>query len=150
MSEAELVQSDIGKWLEDHHRVEDKGRTDGDEIHVFAVEEGPVYGLAADKKKSWQVHFSLGPITIRLVIEIDFTKGTISICAYGKVPILPEFKIGCVTGSLKDGVTIKFSLSVIKGSFHFYVKDKWLWVHYDVTVFGKHWKGDIKLIPLPI
>ncbi|KAF9786818.1 hypothetical protein BJ322DRAFT_1019399 [Thelephora terrestris] len=145
MSYAQDPHPDVDQWLGNHHRVSDA--KDGDEIHVFAIEHGDVY--ATDNKKTYEVSFNLGPITIRIVIVIDFSTGTISICVYGKLPFLPEFKIACGTGSLTDGITLKFDFKVISGTFTFYIKDKWLWLHYDVSVLGKHWKGDIKLIPLP-
>ncbi|KAF9786817.1 hypothetical protein BJ322DRAFT_1106920 [Thelephora terrestris] len=145
MSYAQDPHPDVDHWLGNHHRV--SSSEDGEEIHVFAIEHGDVY--ATDNKKTYEVSFNLGPITIRIVIVIDFSTGTISICVYGKLPFLPEFKIACGTGSLTDGITLKFDFKVISGTFTFYIKDKWLWLHYDVSVLGKHWKGDLKLIPLP-
>ncbi|KAF9786805.1 hypothetical protein BJ322DRAFT_1217803 [Thelephora terrestris] len=139
---------DIDHWLGNHHQVAD-AKDGGDAIHVFAIEHGTLYG-AADNTKTYEVSFHLGPLTIRIVIVIDFTKKTITVCVYAKLPFLPEFKIGCATGSFKDGITLKFNFKVISGTFTFYIKDKWLWLHYDVTILGKHWKGDIKLIPLPL
>lgn len=46
------------------------------------------------------------------------------------------------------GLTIQFETGTIEGTFKFYIKDGWLWVHYDVTGFGKELVGDIKLIPV--
>ncbi|KAF9786816.1 hypothetical protein BJ322DRAFT_1209840 [Thelephora terrestris] len=139
---------DIDKWLGNHHRVAD-AKDGGNDIHVFAIEHGNLYG-AADNTKTYEVSFHLGPITIRIVIVIDFTKKIIYVCLYGKLPFLPEFNITCGSGSFTGGITLKFNFKVISGTFTFYIKDKWLWLHYDVTILGKHWKGDIKLIPLPI
>jgi len=140
---------DLDKWLDQHHRVEDKERTNGDEIHVFAVEHGDVFG-ADSTIKHWEISFHLGPLTIKVVVELDLAKKTLSITVYGKLPFLPEFKIASGSGSIQNGITLKFNLKVIQGEFRFYVKDKWLWLDYNVKVLGKQWKGTLKLIPLPI
>ncbi|KAF9786814.1 hypothetical protein BJ322DRAFT_1106917 [Thelephora terrestris] len=139
------LNPDVEKWLGNHHRVSDL--KDGDGIHVFAIEHGNVY--SAEAKKTYEVVFSIGPVNIRIVIVLDLAQKTFSVCAFGKIPFLSEFRLGCGSGSFDKGVTLKFDLKIISGTFTFTIKDKWLWLHYDVSVMGKHWKGDLKLIPIP-
>jgi len=79
----------------------------------------------------------------------DFASRTFSICVYVKIPLYGWIKIGCGSGSFDGGITLSFDIKVIKGKLHFYIRDKWLWLHYDISSFGRHFVGDIKLIPLP-
>ncbi|KAG7086050.1 hypothetical protein E1B28_003571 [Marasmius oreades] len=145
-----MASHDVEKWLNEHHRVDDDNRNHGgQEIHVFAVEKGPVFGGHAGEGKCYDISFSLGPVTFTIEICIDIKTGRITICLYVKIPLLPKHKLGCATGSIKDGVTITFDWKIVSGTFKFYVKDGWLWVHYDVKILGKHYTGDLKLIPLP-
>jgi len=66
-----------------------------------------------------------------------------------KLPFLPQFTIASGSGSYDKGVVLKFSLVVISGTFTFTIKSGWLWLHYDVKVLGREYKGDVKLIPVP-
>jgi hypothetical protein len=54
----------VDHWLGNHHQVTEK-KDGGDDIHVFAIEHGTLYGTA-DKTKTYEVSFHLGPITIRV------------------------------------------------------------------------------------
>ncbi|KAF9786819.1 hypothetical protein BJ322DRAFT_1209843 [Thelephora terrestris] len=146
MSLAQDPHPDVEHWLGNHHRVSET--RDGGEIHVFAIEQGNVY--ASESKKTYEVVIAIGPISLKFVIVVDFENKSFSVSAYGKFPFLPMFKIGYGSGSFDKGVTFKFDMQVIKGTFTFYIKDGWLWLHYDISVLGKHFKGDLKLIPLPV
>ncbi|KAG7093345.1 hypothetical protein E1B28_007025 [Marasmius oreades] len=79
----------------------------------------------------------------------DISSGSISIYLYVKIPFFPKQKLGCATGSITEGVSIGFDWKIVSGKFTFTIKDKWLWLHYEVKVLGKTWSGDLKLIPLP-
>ena len=58
----------VDGWLGQHHRVEDTERTNGDEIHVFAVEHGDVFGENSTTKH-FEVSFGLGPLTIKVIYD---------------------------------------------------------------------------------
>lgn len=58
--------------------------------------------------------------------------------------------IGKFKGNLLKGIKITFGTKVISGFLRLYIKDGWLRVEFGVTVFGKTFSGDIKLIPVPI
>jgi len=137
---------DVGKWLDSHHQVSEG--IHGDNIHVFAVEQGDVFA-SPSAKKTFEVSFNIGPLTITIIIVFDTTNKTITITAYGKLPFLPQFTIASGSGSYDKGVVLKFSLVVISGTFTFTIKSGWLWLHYDVKVLGREYKGDVKLIPVP-
>ncbi|TFK19859.1 hypothetical protein FA15DRAFT_600766, partial [Coprinopsis marcescibilis] len=79
----------------------------------------------------------------------DASNKNVSICAYVKIPLIPEIKLGCVTGNIANGVEIKISLGPISGLLRFYTKSGWLWLYFEVKILGKAFKGDLKLIPLP-
>lgn len=83
---------------------------------------------------------------------IDLTTKEIDAALFVKIPLFPEIKLAEVKGNLQDGVTVSFSIldGKISGSATFYIKDKWLWVKLSVTIFGKKYSGDWRLIPLPI
>ena len=66
-----------------------------------------------------------------------------------KVPFLPEVKVGSGTASWTECITLTINLPYLKGTFKFCIKEWWVWLHYDVTVFDKHYVGDVKLIPIP-
>jgi len=142
---------DLDQWLKHHHQVQNEGDTKGKEISVFAVEHGSVYDeLGASDLRLFDVAFYLGPLCIRILIEFDLTNKTFSVTVYGKLPFLPEFKIASGCADLDDGLLFIIDLIIIDGKFRFYIKDGWLWLHYDVTVLGKYkYKNDIKLIPVP-
>jgi hypothetical protein len=141
----------IEDWLKHHHRVSHGGANGDEDIHIFAVEEGGVYGHPENElfKKCTSASFGIGPLVFKVEICFDFSNMTLSVCAYCKIPWVPEIKLGCATGNLKDGVTITFKYKVVRGTFNFYIKEKYVYLKYHVTIFGKLYEGDIKLIPVP-
>jgi hypothetical protein len=59
----------VGKWLDHHHDVQrNEGGKGGDEVHVFAVEHGAVFG-GAETLKTYEVVFQIGPVKIRVIRE---------------------------------------------------------------------------------
>lgn len=83
----------------------------------------------------------------QVVIEADPPNKTLNVTVYGEIWFLPEFTIATGSGNFTDGITLSFNLdSIITGSFKFYIEGGWIWLHFDVKVFGADWKGDIKLV----
>ncbi|KAG7093321.1 hypothetical protein E1B28_007003 [Marasmius oreades] len=140
----------IEHWIEAHHRVEPASKsTNNQEIHVFAVQRTPVFGSKASAGTCYDVSWSFGPATFSVEACFDISSGSISICLYVKIPFFSKQKLGCATGSITEGISIGFDWKIVSGKFTFTIKDKWLWLHYDVKVLGTSWNGDLKLIPLP-
>ncbi|KAH6893953.1 hypothetical protein BKA70DRAFT_1439430 [Coprinopsis sp. MPI-PUGE-AT-0042] len=129
-SEHEILE--LEEWLQRHYNhVEPSEKTGGEDIHVFAILEEPVFEVEkASADKCYYISFGVGPATFN--IKACFNK-----------------ELGCVDGSLTDGVTIKSNWYVVKGSLGFYVKDTSLRVHWDITVLSKHYSGNARLIPIP-
>ncbi|KAH6907112.1 hypothetical protein BKA70DRAFT_1223937 [Coprinopsis sp. MPI-PUGE-AT-0042] len=96
----------------------------------------------------YSINFGVGPATFTVKACINVAEKKLSVCVSVSVGPLSK-ELGCVDGSLSEGVTIKFNWYVVKGSLMFYVKDKALWVHWDITVLGKQYTGDVKLIRIP-
>ncbi|KAF9778231.1 hypothetical protein BJ322DRAFT_1114477 [Thelephora terrestris] len=117
------------------------------EIYRTAVErrEGADKG---DETVTHEVVFNLGTLTIRLVVTLNLIKKTFSICSYGRLPLLPEFKLECRTGSSQEGIAIEIDAKVIKGALKFSVKDKWSLLDCDAAVLNKKYTGTVKLVPV--
>ena len=49
---------------------------------------------------------------------------------------------------MDDRLTMSFG-EFPKGRLDFYIKEKWVWLQYDVTSFGRQYVGEIKLVPPP-
>ncbi|KAH6893957.1 hypothetical protein BKA70DRAFT_1439435 [Coprinopsis sp. MPI-PUGE-AT-0042] len=147
-SEHEILE--LEEWLQRHYNhVEPSGETGGEDIHVFAILEEPVFEVEkASADKCYSINFGVGPATFTVKACINVAEKKLSVCVSVSVGPLSK-ELGCVDGSLSEGVTIKFNWYVVKGSLTFYVKDNALWVHWDITVLGKQYTGDVKLIPIP-
>ncbi|KAG8921170.1 hypothetical protein FRC02_000409, partial [Tulasnella sp. 418] len=141
------VKGDVGiaqlkSWIDGHHR-----EVDG--VHVFAIAGPPPFG-ESDNRWDIDIEIPIGPVILQLVGYIDLSTLDVDIAAYVKIPGLPALKVGELKGNLNDGIEISFDLVIIKGSLRLYIKDKCLWLAYELTVFGTTWSGDIELICLPI
>ena len=67
---------------------------------------------------------------------------------YVIIPIWGRIVLGRLHGSLKDGVKLSFNFGFISGYVELYVKDGWLYLKFEIVVFGKKYEGTIKLLHL--
>ena len=68
-----------------------------------------------------------------------------------KYPLLPSVKAGTYKGDLHCGRGIELAIGVpeIFGTLRFWIQDCYLWVEFDLCVFGTEYKGKFALIPIP-
>jgi len=154
-------------WLPAHHNEPMEG------VHVFAVGGGSMFGEPETAPRfDFDVQFNVhgvtlivctnfysknvscvrvDPISRQLKGYIDLGNWTIDAGLYVRIPLFPDIFLARVAGNLKDGVTVGFNVvGIISGSARFYVKNTWeLWVHLEVSIFGRFFQGDLLLFTIP-
>ncbi|KAH6888272.1 hypothetical protein BKA70DRAFT_1235638 [Coprinopsis sp. MPI-PUGE-AT-0042] len=107
-SEHEKADSNVvEEWLQRHYNhVEPSDKTGGEDIHVFAILEEPIFEVEkASADKCYLISFGVGPATFNIKACINVAEKKLSSNWY-----------------------------VVKGSLGFYVKDSSLRVHWDITL----------------
>ncbi|KAK7026030.1 hypothetical protein VNI00_015748 [Paramarasmius palmivorus] len=138
------------EWHKDHHRAIEVPRDGGSETyHVFAIAGPPVFG---DVKGRYNIDIEIpiGPIILELKGYIDLGNLDADIYAYIKVPIFGTYQVGELKGNLKTGISISVGIpGILSGTITLYAKDGWLWIKFSLTIFGKTYTAEFKLIPIP-
>ncbi|KAI1788153.1 hypothetical protein LXA43DRAFT_895157 [Ganoderma leucocontextum] len=150
----------VHEWLMIHHTIVTNGDCCGRKYDIFAVAEYPIFGSKHEYIDA-NIGIPLGPLTIEFAGKIDVRDCgshvdhvTVNI----KYPLLASVKGGSYKGDLHCGRGIDMSVGVpeIYGSVRLWVqKDDachphaWLWVEFDLHVFGVEYKGKFAVLPVP-
>ena len=76
-----------------------------------------------------------------------------------KYPLLPSVKAGTFKGDLRSGITMSIGVPEIYGTIRIWIDitifrlwkhwKAFLWVEFDLCVFGVEYKGEFAVLPIP-